>query len=470
MKFHYNCQGHEVFCTNDLFEAFHELVCDKIKFKNFECNIMVCLESTHGKRNKVVIDVLTIDDQFNVHTSPGSASFNLRDIVSSNNIHALPYLDNSQNTFIKSAIFKLLSNHTVTTQSSNIRSLNTQPLNTQPLNTQPLNTQPLNTQPLNTQPQNNIKKQVTINEITNEIPTVSPNTPIDELLSMLDSRPVIKKIPVKKSKKSKKSCKWKHNFQESDESDTDTSSNASNSDESSGSSNIFDITSISSIDNSEHDSDISSIKSDDDEDTVDLKKSIMKLSQVKTNIDNQIASVNDTIKNEKENLSNYHCEVSEKEFNIKRAEEQLREEYNRFISERDFTYDEIYKKFFIRRKIKGFECVPPLFMVKFPIFLFLDGRDVNGKQVREKILGTKNDFRLYKMFSDALLDDEFEHPEDDIEEKLLDDFLNSYPNIPIQTEQKVMQYLNDETHKHKRIFTEDETSQHSAESDKSDDE
>ena len=53
-----------------------------------------------------------------------------------------------------------------------------------------------------------------------------------------------------------------------------------------------------------------------------------------------------------------------------------------------------------------------MFIAKFAIFLYLEGRDLNGKQVRENVLDSADGFRLYKLlheYLEKLTDDELQN-------------------------------------------------------------
>jgi hypothetical protein len=86
-------------------------------------------------------------------------------------------------------------------------------------------------------------------------------------------------------------------------------------------------------------------------------------------------------------------------------------------------------------------------MIKFPIFVFLDGKDTDGNDVRPRILGTTDDFRIYRLLYDSLL---------------LTEFLESYPPIPIKTEIDIMCELNNFSNENTKMFEEEQTSMNSS--------
>jgi len=187
-----------------------------------------------------------------------------------------------------------------------------------------------------------------------------------------------------------------------------------------------------------------------------IEDEINNLEIVKQNINNKVDELKTSISDEKQNLSNYLCVANANEYDLKMEKERKREEYNIFVSEKEFTYPRIYNLFFVKKVIKTWDCVPPLFMVKFPVYLYLDGKNTKGETVRDRILGTDEEFDMYKILYDSITDDEFELPEDERIAKIVEDFVETLPPIQIVTARDLLESLNDENDP---LFEEDETSQ-----------
>ena len=99
----------------------------------------------------------------------------------------------------------------------------------------------------------------------------------------------------------------------------------------------------------------------------------------------------------------------------------------------------------------------------------MDGCDVNGNKVRKSLLKTDDEFRIYNMLYDTISNLDAEIPENENDKKLVTEFFDNLPNLPLETEREIMEKLNAQnTHKHKEIFTNVEQPQESA--DESDDE
>lgn len=214
-------------------------------------------------------------------------------------------------------------------------------------------------------------------------------------------------------------------------------------------------------DDSDEESTVSYVSNCSDEELMIIQDELKQMKEIKKQTKSIINSTKKVLDDEKINVSKYSCLVKHDEYLLKREREKLMDEYNKFISEKDFTYGEIFNKFFVKKLIKDFNCVHPFFMLKFPIYLFLDGRDVTGKRVREKILDTKDDFRLFRLIYNSLTDDNFELPEDEEDLKILEEYHNFCPDKNLYSEKEMMDRLNQYDCKHKEIFDEDETSRHS---------
>jgi len=77
-------------------------------------------------------------------------------------------------------------------------------------------------------------------------------------------------------------------------------------------------------------------------------------------------------------------------------------------------------------------------------------------KLEKKLLGTDNDFELFKMLYDSITDDEFELPEDQGLALLVQDFVENLPPIQIVTHKDLLESLNNPNDP---LFEEDETSQ-----------
>jgi len=160
----------------------------------------------------------------------------------------------------------------------------------------------------------------------------------------------------------------------------------------------------------------------------------------------------------KDNLLNFSCRVQKESHELTRQKDRNEQERNIFTSEKSFTYPKIYDLFFIKRKITSWEEVPPLFLIKFPIYLFLDGRDTKGEKVYERILDKENDFEIYTMLMHALTDDNFEMPDDTKHIELVTKFMETLPPIPIVTPSQIMNKLNEQDNDGEyTMFKEDDT-------------
>lgn len=190
-------------------------------------------------------------------------------------------------------------------------------------------------------------------------------------------------------------------------------------------------------------------KMSDDE----IQKAILKLETIKNDIDKELE---------------YEEEVKEsKKMRQEKAEKKRQEEKKSiFESDKSFTYKKIYADMFINTNkngehyIKSFDQIPELFIVKYVIFLYMDGKNTEGKDVRTRLLDTPEEYTLYEMLYNVLTNEDYVVPEDEKLQLIVEDFIDTMPPIQIITEEQIMKALNDPNDP---IFNEDETSQCSAE-------
>jgi hypothetical protein len=187
-----------------------------------------------------------------------------------------------------------------------------------------------------------------------------------------------------------------------------------------------------------------------------LQKEIEKIESYKETLGSTIDDLTKTIDEEQQNLSKYACLVRDQETELRQEENKDKEEYNIFISGKEYTYQKIFNHFFVRKIIKSWDDLPALFVAKFPIYLYLDGRNVEGVPHHSRILDTDDEFRMFKMLYSSITDDEFVMPDDERDAEIVSNFINTLPPIQIITADDVMYALNDPDDE---LFEQDGTSQ-----------
>jgi hypothetical protein len=188
----------------------------------------------------------------------------------------------------------------------------------------------------------------------------------------------------------------------------------------------------------------------------DIDNDIKKLEETKKELDNTVKKSKTELQQEDENLAKFSCIVNQKNYELKREKEKDEEYKNIFTSDKEYTYPKIYNHFFIKKIIKSWDSIPPLFMIKFVIFLYMDGKNDQGEDVRPRILNTDDEFRIYKLLFNSITDDEFEMPDDDTEDaKLVCEFMETMPPVPIVTPDDIMNSLNESDDE---LFGQDDTS------------
>lgn len=181
-----------------------------------------------------------------------------------------------------------------------------------------------------------------------------------------------------------------------------------------------------------------------DDDFLDkLDEEIKNIEEKKNKLDFIVENVTEQLNDDKHNLSDFSCEVSKNKYDLRKEKEKQEEALNVFLNDKNSVYPKIYNNFFVNKTIKSWADVPSLFLLKFSIFLYMDGKNTEGETVREKTINTDDAYRIYKMLYDVLTDGNFEMPENEKDNEYIIDFLDTYPPIPIITDRQVLSSLND---------------------------
>ncbi len=462
---------------NNLYDAIYEAV---LNIQNQKSNeIKVILSS--GNR-EIECDSLIIDECFKIKSSLSGITYDITNIFALKELRQcyedlnIP-TDNQKDKFLEMAILKITS---VSNNNLDIPNFGTK-IQDQTFNQtfnqifKPSKNDKTTKQIAVTKPAKSTTPAELVNSIKDEI-----NADLKELNNLFKTHgnSFIEKKSFENKPQNKNEPAWKNDFDEQknniqykyvDNTDGDNSSDSENinddftdTDTSDSNSDCSSETSDFSSSSSKSVASVSSVFTDVE--TKEIEKQIEMLEKLKKSADKQINESLLNIDNDKKNLLEHHCDIAEHEFKLKREEERLKQEYNIFVSERDYTYGLIYDKFFVKKQIKGWDCVPPFFMLKFPIFVFLDGKNTEGQNVRPRLLDTKDDFRLYKLLYNSIVSSEFEPPEDEEDARIVSEFLESFPPVPIITEDDINEMmLNEDTigRRYRRIFEEDEISKQS---------
>jgi hypothetical protein len=182
-----------------------------------------------------------------------------------------------------------------------------------------------------------------------------------------------------------------------------------------------------------------------------LKKKIDELEKAKNLTDEAIDNFSNELTSEKNILENYITDYNSERSEHKNETNKTNREINEFISDRESTYKLVYMQMFGNNKKKkdtgkeiNLYSVPPLFVAKFPIFLYMDGKDLYGNSVRDRLLDREDAFNIYKLLFDTLTNSEAEVPEDNEEElEIVNDFINFVPpSFQPATVKDIMDYKN----------------------------
>lgn len=95
--------------------------------------------------------------------------------------------------------------------------------------------------------------------------------------------------------------------------------------------------------------------------------------------------------------------------------------------------------------------LPPLFISKFVVYLFMDGKDEFGNGVRTKLFGREDEVKIFDILSKSLCDD-FEPPDNDEYIAIVNDFVESLPPVNIMTCDEVNHVLNEKDRSKYEMF------------------
>lgn len=192
-------------------------------------------------------------------------------------------------------------------------------------------------------------------------------------------------------------------------------------------------------------------------DDEEVKKVIDDLELAKQMADSAINKFSSEVESEKDKLNEYINQLNVENVNSKKEEEAINRKVSIFLADKESTYKMVLNAIMNDTKF-GDEIdlnkVPPLFLSKFPIFLFMDGKDLYGNTVRDGLLDTENEYHIFTLLHDSL-SNEFEMPEDDEDVQLISDFMDFLPAaFQPKTGEEIMELMNEQDKENECIFKE----------------
>ena len=388
-KLLYKCQIDNLttYTTECIYEMLHEVVSHIYSLKKHQKIITIYVVSEtymSPKKYPMIIDTMTIDDQFVLTYESDNESISLFDIAKLQ--QRLPLFTGYSVT----AFYKLLND---------------------------------------IMKQNNPKKQSSKKSRQTSQPKPKQKSPVDltDILSNLKSATENINEPSKIEP-----VFFPDELVSSDNSDNDDDSN-----------DEFHKLTLRNDDDNDDYEDCSKDDNDNDNDMNDdeIKAEIEKLTKFKRSLDNTVNELKKSAEDEQINLSKYSSLVNTANNDIKKIKEKDENEYRIFISEKDFTYQKIYTNMFVK-KYYTWSDVPSLFLTKFTVYLYMDGKDINGKDVRPKLLNTDDEFKIFTMLHSSIIDEDYECPDDENDKKIINDFLENLPPVTLISPADIMDAYN----------------------------
>lgn len=186
-------------------------------------------------------------------------------------------------------------------------------------------------------------------------------------------------------------------------------------------------------------------------------ETIAELEKFKQDLDKQIKMRNEEIKKESETYANHMCLIKDNEQTLKNKKKKEEEKKRKFISEKEYTYNLMKNNLFIKKKSNGepvwtINNIPTIFLSQFYVYLYMDGLDIEGNEVRKRTLDTENEFEIFNMLYKAMTEeDEFEPPDDENLCNYICDFIDQLPDTKIYSYEEINNNLN-QASENKDIF------------------
>jgi hypothetical protein len=175
----------------------------------------------------------------------------------------------------------------------------------------------------------------------------------------------------------------------------------------------------------------------------DLLKKMIELENIQLNINELINIEKECITEDKDTIANYMCKLKDEQKQKKLEEQRLLDRKHVYEHDKNFAYSKIYEDFFVKKKFNGFENLPPLFMMKFIVFLFMEGKNNNGEYIYENLFGRDDQFDIYEILIESLTDiDSIENIDNDEYKNILDKFLGQLPEIQLYSSEEITNSLN----------------------------
>lgn len=184
-----------------------------------------------------------------------------------------------------------------------------------------------------------------------------------------------------------------------------------------------------------------------------IRSSMDMLEKTQNVTKNAIDDMEDEVVTEEKKLSSYITEYNEDKKKLKKEEEEMNQKIDIYNADKE-TYQKIFST--INKYDDLFDHIPIMFNDKFPVFLFMDGKDMHGNDTREKILHTENEMMIFDTLYHSLIDDEYEILDDTAD--IISDFMNFLPNnYKVITQKEIMSYGNDQVNLNNILFKNNET-------------
>ena len=118
-----------------------------------------------------------------------------------------------------------------------------------------------------------------------------------------------------------------------------------------------------------------------------------------------------------------------KKFPSKKEKEKYENKLKKYLYDKKKVYPNICHDIFVSHKIKSLEDIPIMFRRQFIVFLFMDGKNINGDFIKKSLFDNKNNFEIYDLLLNSMDDSFNDLPTDTYLLNLLEEFSHFIPDI-----------------------------------------
>jgi len=120
-----------------------------------------------------------------------------------------------------------------------------------------------------------------------------------------------------------------------------------------------------------------------------------------------------------------------KKFGEKKEKEKYEQKLKRYTYDKTEIYPKMCNNLFLTQRFTSLEHIPLLFRRQFIVFLFMDGKNLNGEYVRDSLFDKDNEFEIYELLMNSMDESFCNFPDDKELLSMLEKFEHFIPDIEL---------------------------------------